>query len=162
MATDVRRPCWSCALALTLVAAALVLGGAGCAQDDTAPPVADRKFRDFQQVFPVLQRDCGFNTCHGSADRFFRVFGPGRVRLKADTAAFDGVTGDEASASFQSALAMIDAEHPERSLLLKKPLALEAGGATHGGADPYGRNVYRTVNDEGYIAIARFVFSKAE
>src|ERR1700755_2646142 len=31
-------------------------------------------------VIPVLLRDCGFQACHGSPERFFRVWGPGRTR----------------------------------------------------------------------------------
>ena len=57
---------------------------------------------------------------------------------------------------------MLDAEHPERSLLLKKPLAIEAGGASHGGNDDYGRNVYRSAHDQGYLAISRFVFAQVK
>ena len=132
----------------------------GCKDDEPAPALADREFRDFQEVYPVLLRDCGFPACHGARERFFRVVGPGRVRLDGDSTAFDGATGDEASASYQSALTMLDAEHPERSLLLKKPLAIEQGGASHGGTDDFGRNVYRTVHDEGYLAISRFVFAQ--
>jgi hypothetical protein len=133
---------------------------AGCSDQEPAPARADREFRDFQLVYPVLLRDCGFQACHGASDRFFRVVGPGRVRLDGDSEAFDGATGTEAGASFQSALTMLDAEHPERSLLLLKPLAIEAGGASHGGNDAFGRNVYRTAHDEGYLAIARFVLAQ--
>jgi len=57
---------------------------------------------------------------------------------------------------------MLDPEHPERSLLLQKPLAVSAGGAAHGGVDLFGRDVYRTTSDEGYQAISRFVFAEPE
>lgn len=144
------------------IAASLALCASllACADDAPAPPLADREFRDFQQVYPVLLRDCGFHACHGAPERFFRVVGPGRVRLDPDTDAFDGATGNEAGVSYQSALTMLDVEHPERSLLLQKPLAIEAGGASHGGNDAFGRNVYRTAQDEGYLAIARFVLAQ--
>lgn len=112
-------------------------------------------------VYPVLLRDCGFHACHGAEERFYRVWGPGRARLDPETRAFDGVTGDEASASFTLALSMIDARHPERSLLLRKPLAVAAGGAAHGGVDGFGRDVYRTVDDAGYVALRRWVRSVA-
>ena len=145
---------------ITAVLLALCAPFAGCSEDQPAPELADREFRDFQLVYPILLRDCGFHACHGASDRFFQVVGPGRVRLDADSEAFDGATGTEASASYQSALTMLDAEHPERSLLLLKPLAIEAGGASHGGNDAFGRNVYRTAQDEGYLAIARFVLAQ--
>jgi hypothetical protein len=121
--------------------------------------LADRDFKAFQVVYPVLIRDCAFHTCHGAPERFFHVWGPGRVRLDPASKAFDLLTGDEASASFDSALSMIDARHPEQSLLLRKALALEAGGMAHGGVDAFGRNVYRTVNDAGFLALSHFVLS---
>jgi hypothetical protein len=142
---------------LTMIA--LSLGA--CAEPPKGAERADREFKQFQIVYPILVRDCGFHTCHGSSDRFFQISGPGRVRLDPASKAFDGVTGDEISASFDSALSMIDAKHPQASLLLRKPLALEVGGMSHGGADDFGRNVYRTVNDQGFLAISNFVFSPA-
>lgn len=119
--------------------------------------VADREFRGFQEVYPVLMRDCGFHACHGSEERAFRIYGPGRARLTDDVRSLEALTGDEISLSFSIALSMIDAEHPEQSFLLKKPLALEAGGYAHGGIDDFGRNVYRTKDDEGYKVIERWV-----
>lgn len=144
-----------------LVTFALV-AWAGCADPGEGWRPSEREFREFQVVVPVLLRDCGFHTCHGSDDRFYRIYGPGRARLDPTTAAYDAMTGDEASASFTFALSMIDAERPETSLLLRKPLAVEAGGSHHEGVDRFGRNVYRTVDDEGYRAIERFVLALDE
>ncbi len=148
---------------LLLIATAMTactLFGCEDSQASWTPP--EREFREFQDVYPVLMRDCGFHTCHGSEDRHFRIYGPGRARLDEDTRAFAAVTGDEISLSFSLALSMVDPARPQRSLLLRKPLALEAGGAPHEGVDEYGRNIYRTVNDEGYLAIARWVLSTPE
>jgi len=142
---------------LTMIA----LGLCACADPPKGAERADREFKQFQIVYPILIRDCGFNTCHGSTDRFFQVSGPGRVRLDSASKAFDGVTGDEISASFDSALSMIDPKHPDASLLLRKPLSIQAGGMSHGGVDDFGRNVYRTANDQGFVAISNFVFSPA-
>lgn len=121
-----------------------------------------QEFRDFRAVYPTLARDCGFHACHGTEERFFRVFGPGRARLDPDTKAFGQLTGDEASGGYTSALSMIDLDNPGRSLLLRKPLAVAAGGSSHEGVDDFGRDVYRTVNDEGYLELSRFVLSMAE
>lgn len=136
----------------------------GCA-DPIEPPVASRRaFAQFRmEVYPVMLRDCGFPACHGAPDRFFRVLGPGRVRLMNDDGTlpdpFDTPTAKEQELTFQLALSMIDENHVEDSLLLRKPLAVEAGGYGHLGADGYGRDVYRTMQDAGYVAIARWVFS---
>jgi hypothetical protein len=150
--TGVRR-------AVGLALGALLLG---CEAAPEPWQAADVEFRDFQAVFPVLMRDCGFHTCHGSDERFFRLYGPGRARLDSDTSAFDPLTGDEASASFQSARSFLNAAEPEQSLLLRKPLAVAAGGAGHEGVDPFGRNVYRSKDDSGYQALANWVLGGAE
>lgn len=141
----------------------LLLAAVGCQKNSAGwQPPAKRDFQQFQkEVFPVLLRDCAFSTCHGSTDRFFRVWGPGRTRLNPMSLEFDPLTGDEASSSYQHAQSMIDTQNPSRSLILRKPLAVEAGGSGHRGADKFGRNVYRTVNDQGYLTIARWVFAAA-
>jgi hypothetical protein len=115
------------------------------------------------EVHPVLLRDCGFHACHGSSDRFFRVWGIGRVRLDPLSREFSpDTTNNELDYSKQLAESMIDFSNPSRSLLLRKPLAVEAGGAGHFGSDKFGRNVYRTVNDEGYLTLTRWVVAAAK
>jgi hypothetical protein len=118
------------------------------------------------EVHPVLLRDCGFHACHGSSDRFFRVWGVGRVRLNPLLNEFDTTDTMNLNAELdytkQLAESMIDFNNPSRSLLLRKPLAVEAGGAGHFGSDKWGRNVYRTVNDEGYLTLTRWVVATAK
>jgi hypothetical protein len=142
---------------------ALALCGAllsACGDEGKGWQKPRRDFMAFQSdVMPVLLRDCAFSTCHGAPERFFRVWGPGRTRLNPLTRAFDIMTGDEASLNLQHAVSMIDNTNPSRSLLLRKPLAMEAGGAGHLGADKFGRNVYRTVNDDGYLKLSRWVLN---
>lgn len=110
------------------------------------------------EVYPILLRDCGFHTCHGSSDRFFRVWGPGRARL-GDVPALSDKTKQEVEASYQRAISFIDERDPGRSLLLKKPLAVAAGGAGHLGIDKFGRNLYRTTDSPGYLTLSRWVYS---
>lgn len=142
------------------IALAVPVLGACEAPPDQGFAFPDRAFSDFQLLQPVLMRDCGFQTCHGSEERMFRIYGAGRARLDDDTRAYAEVTGDEVLLSFDLTLSMIDPDHPERSPLLRKPLAIEAGGAPHDGVDEFGRNVYRTVDDEGYRAIRKFVLGE--
>src|SRR5262245_34635758 len=117
----------------------LGLLAAACAQEPQKASFAKRSFPQFQDdVYPVLLRDCGFPACHGAAGRCFRVWGPGRVRLPGETStpeAFDLPTIAELSATQASALSMIDDRAPASSPLLRKPLAVEAGGAGHFGVD---------------------------
>jgi hypothetical protein len=135
-----------------------------CKSGETKPVEVKRDFKLFQrEVYPVLLRDCGFPACHGAKERFFRVWGPGRSRLPTDKGlpeAFDLPTGDELSATYALAQSMIDGEHPSKSLLLRKPLAVAAGGAGHLGVDGYGRDIYRTQEDAGFLALARWVYAE--
>jgi hypothetical protein len=148
--------------AMAMLSAAL-LCAAGCAEEIPTRQIARREFMPFQrEVYPVLLRDCGFPDCHGAPERIFRVWGPGRARLPREThipEALDLPTGDEVASTYSLSLSMIDAADPAHSLLLKKPLAVEAGGAGHLGVDKYGRNVYRTAQDAGYLVLARWVMS---
>jgi hypothetical protein len=125
------------------------------------------------EVMPVLLRDCGFQGCHGSPERFFRVWGPGRTRYEPNKTVcekpgfsppcnWDPITPLERDYSLQFARAMVDLAKPEDSLLLRKPLAVERGGADHEGVDKYGRNVYRTPDEEGFSTLARWVYAYAD
>ena len=140
----------------------LLLALQGCSEQLQPGTVANRDLSNFTAfVMPVLLRDCGFQACHGSQERFFRVFGPGRTRYSPDTEALAELTGYERDYTYQLARGMVDQDDPARSVLLRKPLAVEAGGSGHEGVDKYGRNVYRTPDDEGYLQIAQWVFSEA-
>jgi hypothetical protein len=112
------------------------------------------------EVYPVLMRDCGFANCHGVEQRAFQVWGPGRSRL--DTGAAN-IVEQERLRTYVRALSMLytDGTRPlQESLLLAKPLELSAGGATHGGVDHYGRNVYRSTNELGFQVLLRWAQSQ--
>lgn len=156
----------------TLCLALAVFLGAACAEPIEPLQFADRRFQPFQrQMYPVLLRDCGFPACHGSPERFFRVWGPGRTRMPyldelsgemVTPDPFDSPTSEEQLASYTLALSMLEERDITQSLLLRKPLAVEAGGAGHFGTDLYGRDVYRTTQDSGYVVLARWVLSAQE
>ena len=117
---------------------------------------ADRAQFD-REVYPVLLMDCAYSQCHGASQRFFRVFGPGRTRLH--TADGSDPLAFEMLASFERARSMLitDGSRPlAESPLLLKPLDPSAGGTGHGGADVFGRNVYRSVNDPNYQVLLRW------
>lgn len=109
----------------------------------------------------VLLRDCAFPACHASQDRFFRVFGPGRAR-EPGTEFGAGIKNTEGIFARVSAQEFIDPDNPSQSMLLRKPLAVSAGGMGHGGVDNFGRDVYSSINDDGYRALARWVENGAE
>ncbi len=115
------------------------------------------------KAYPVLQRDCGFPACHGSPQRFFRVFGPGRTRLRPETDPFADPTPEELMQSYDRARSMLastgDLGLP---LLLRKPLDLSAGGTDHGGRDNWGRNVYQNTDAPGYQVLRRWADTAPE
>lgn len=159
-AANAPKPLLTALTTFALLACALL----GCAEEPERAVTTRRDFMQFQsEVYPVLLRDCGFPACHGAPERFFRVWGPGRNRLMKSTgelpSAFDLPTGDELSNTFELAKSMVDDRDRKGSLLLRKPLAVAAGGSGHLGVDGYGRDIYRTPSDTGYVTIARWVLS---
>ena len=106
------------------------------------------------EAYPVLLRDCGFPACHGDSRRFFQVYGPGRTRLSADTRPYDNATPDEVMRSYDRARSMLSSTHdPGPPLLLRKPLAVSAGGAGHKGDDPWQQPIYRSAVDPDFQAL---------
>jgi hypothetical protein len=140
------------------LACLLIATTGACANETTELVVSTPDRQQFEQeVYPVLLRDCGFNACHGSTERFLQVFGPGRGRMSPDIKPLDMIVPAEVNHSYDRARSMIDGNHPEKSLILRKPLAAKAGGSGHEGADELGRNVYQSKIEPGYAAIARWV-----
>jgi hypothetical protein len=114
------------------------------------------------EVYPLMLRDCAFSTCHGQENRFFHLYGPGRVRLDPmTTKPDDPMLLSEVSDSYDRARSMLtDADQLDHTLLLNKPLALNAGGQGHKGVDSFGRNVFASVTDPGYALLVRWASSK--
>ncbi len=145
-----RLPPFGCA---AFVGLALFLSG--CAESGEAlllPAVDPTVFE--ATVYPVLLSDCGFPACHGNPDRFFAVYGPGRRRLSSSTLPYDPATPEELALTFTRARSMlVDPEGPAKAPLLRKPLAVKAGGAGHGGDDPWGEPIFQTKQDPRYKAL---------
>jgi hypothetical protein len=120
---------------------------------DANPPELD--FDVFQsEVYPVLARDCAFPACHGTRERFFQVYAPGRVRLDPTTELGAAPTMDELMNAYDRARsALAAADKPENSIFLRKPLEASAGGSAHMGTDAFGRNVYRSTMDPNWITL---------
>ncbi|MDH5673119.1 MAG: hypothetical protein OEZ06_13270 [Myxococcales bacterium] len=147
-------------LRLMLFWALLLL--AGCAEDDGALLIAQPDRAQFEaEVYPVLLRDCGFDQCHASRERFFQVFGPGRARYSPDLRSLDPPGMAELDHSYQRARSMIDPVNPQASLLLVKPLSVQAGGAGHQGIDSLGRDVYQFDADPSYLVLLNWVLTSA-
>jgi hypothetical protein len=120
------------------------------------PPVPNRATFD-DVIYPILARDCAFPACHAGEARFFRVFGPGRARLDPATGLAAPATAEEMDMAYDRARSMLAAVRaPEESLLLRKPLEIDRGGAAHMGVDQYGRDVYASREDPSYVALLQW------
>ena len=115
------------------------------------------------EVYPLLLRDCGFPACHGAPERFLRVLGPGRVRETNDIELNDAPLLREVELSYARAVSMLaTSDEPVDSLLLRKPLALAAGGQTHVGVDTFGQNLFRDRSDDDYQLLLAWALSHGE
>ena len=147
-----RQLAWLGWLSSVLVSMGLVASGCAFEMPPADPPSPSREQFD-AEVYPLLLRDCGFTDCHGNRERFFRVFGPGRARLvpPPGTGIDAPPTADELALAYERARSMLAAANtPEETLLVRKPLELDEGGAPHRGIDVHGQDVYGSTDDEGY------------
>jgi hypothetical protein len=149
---------------LSLIAAGLCCLTLGCAEEEpwklSEATTTSKLWSD--GAYPVLMRDCSFFACHGSTDRLFQVWGPKRRRLYEGDLEGDAERirlGEESNKTFALALGFVDITDPGNSLLLRKALDAQAGGTGHLGLDKFGRNVYRSGDSPGYVALAKWVYS---
>jgi hypothetical protein len=143
---------------VAVLAGALAVVGCDSQTVVHLPKPSKIQFRD--EAYPILLRDCSFAACHGTSERMFQVYGPGRVRLKKsedeDLFPLDPATDHELEFSYERARAMlIYRETPDDSLLLHKPIQ----GSGHQVSDRWGRNVYPDAEAEGYQALLKWAQS---
>jgi hypothetical protein len=131
----------------------LLAGACEPAPNDPEPPATDPdEFREV--VYPILLADCAFVACHGTSDRFFAIYGPGRARLDPASLPYDPPTPEELAFSHARARSMlVSPQGPRQAPLLRKPLAVSAGGAGHGGDDVWGAAIYASKTDPRYEAL---------
>lgn len=133
-----------------VIASACVVVGCDVPPNDVVVPEPDRETFAYD-VYPILLADCGFPACHGSEERFFSVYGPGRTRLSPATSPYDPPTPEELQLSYERARSMLVSERGVReSPLLMKPLAPSAGGAGHEGDDPWGAPIFASKSDPDF------------
>lgn len=116
-------------------------------------------------VYPVLLRDCAFYACHGNAERFFRVYGPGRMRISDTLETYDPVTPAELHATYERTRSMLQGIHGiDDSLFLRKPLDSSEGGAGkgHRGTDLWGHDVYRLKDDVAYQKLVAWAHASSQ
>jgi hypothetical protein len=149
-------------IAVFTAAACLSLAACDPPEGDLALPEVDPVTFE-NKVYPILLADCGFPACHGDPERFFAVYGPGRRRLSPQSLPYDPATPEELALSFTRARSMLVAEDgPARAPLLRKPLAVPAGGAGHAGDDAWGAPIFAGKRDPRYEALYFWATASAE
>jgi hypothetical protein len=130
----------------------------GCQHTEQPIPAAELDPHAFRcEVEPVLTARCSTPVCHGSGRRPFRVFAVNRLRLNPQRAESGYVlnqpmTEEEHAANLEMTLGFAEAGDHDRSLLLLKPLDVEAGGYYHQGRYA-GVDVFSSEDDPGHRAI---------
>lgn len=147
-----RYTTWTCVAQAVLLGWCTLVGLAACTYETSELDIPEAEREQFlTEAYPILLADCGFPACHGDPDRFFAVFGPGRTRLDPELDAYDPPTAAEVALSYARARSMLIApQGPRRAPLLRKPLAVDAGGAGHAGDDPWGQAIYGSKSDPHY------------
>jgi hypothetical protein len=110
-----------------------------------------------QNVEPELQTSCAFRNCHGKVERPLHLYSMAGARGPNASSGDIELSDDEHRANFQSAIVYASATSASLPDLLRKPLQLEQGGAGHGGADRFGRNVYGSQQEAGWQTLSDWV-----
>ncbi len=137
---------------------ALCLAAAACAPapPPTQVPALDRAAFE-QYVEPELFKSCAYSKCHGADTRPMRVFAPAGSRISPGLSSNNPLTPEEHQANYDRVTAFAAPTSAELPDLLRKPLQLEAGGAGHGGVDPFGANVFADRDAPGWKVLDDWV-----
>ena len=112
---------------------------AACAVEEPPPePLASGDLAVFaSESQPVLDRRCADPSCHARDDRPFAIYSPGRRRADPSRLFMqEPLTADELAANARVFAAFAPGEPTvDDCLILRKPLAIAAGGAGHLGGE---------------------------
>ncbi len=140
-------------------------GGVDCEYDVSREPTGDSPALDIEafrcDAQPVLMARCSFYPCHGDPNRPLVVYAPGRLRWDAVPAGTQqaGQTEAELGANYQAAIKFALGAEPSRSLLVRKPLDVRAGGVYHFGESIYeAGDVFDSTDDPGYQRLLAWLF----
>jgi hypothetical protein len=146
----------------------LVLGACGIAQPDEneeqAFPELDRCFFD-RRVQPILSRSCAFPACHGSSDRYYRLYARNRLRINTEATLLGAtMTEKERKANFEATLAVVDVDRKDASLLLTKPMDVaEPTGQFHRGKTLYGGgDVFLSQDERDFKVLKQWIEGATE
>lgn len=100
-------------------------------------------------VEPRLEARCAQGGCHGRRERPFALYAPGAYRADPTRTHLDEPLDASEIAANAERVAAFASEGPiDDCAVLRKPLAVSAGGVWHGGGD-----VFRDTSDPTYVAM---------
>jgi hypothetical protein len=142
-----------------LALAALLPWAAACDENAfvTSSVVVGPLDRFSASIEPALELRCAQGGCHGRADRPFTLYAPGAYRMDPSrTNLAEPLTDAEVATNALRVAALASSGDPEGSIVLRKPLAIAAGGLHHGGGD-----VFLDRTDRDYLALREWLASCA-
>lgn len=107
------------------------------------------------RVQPVLTKNCAMLACHGTPDRYYRIYARNRLRygIAGEAERNSVLNAGEARHNFDATRAYVDVGNEGESLVLKKTLATDAGGFYHGATQLGNANIFPDVEWPEYKVI---------
>jgi hypothetical protein len=143
--------------------AALAALASACVVDLPPPePLPEGDVTEFARtVQPVLDLRCADPSCHARADRPLALYSKGRHRRDpARTFLDEPLDAEELAANARAvaafALEIAPEDGPDGCLVLRKPLALAAGGCGHAGGE-----IFSSRDDREYRAVRAWLAALA-
>lgn len=139
-----------------VLAIALLTSSCGPAVGSEPLPMGDLASFE-REVEPHLVERCASGGCHGRAERPLSLYAPGAYRDDPSRLFLDEpLTRAELEENARRVSAFALTEHARDSLVVRKPLALAAGGVWHGGGD-----VFLDDTDPACGALVRWLDARA-
>lgn len=116
------------------------------------------------RVQPILTKSCGALACHGDIKRYFHFFSRNRMRLSGGEEQRNAqLSAQERAFNYNATRAIVNADKPNESYLLLKPLESAAGGYYHGGETLFKKgNVYLNREDPDFKTLEKWVNGEKE
>jgi hypothetical protein len=154
------------ALALLLCAAPAVVALGGCEKGltDAAPlPELDEAY--FRcHVQPILSKNCATFACHGTPERYYRLYARNRLRygIAGEHERNSLLRPEERKHNYDATRAFVDVDEAEGSLILRKPLESDAGGLYHGATKIGMSNVWPDMTVTEYKTVYKWIKGEKE
>lgn len=146
------------ALGLAAFVTALSCGCEKGLTDNAPLPALDEAY--FRcRVQPILTKNCAQLACHGTPDRYYRIYARNRLRygIAGEAQRNSPLNEGERKFNFDATRAFLNVDKADESLVLKKPLESDAGGFYHGATKLGLSNVFPSVEASEYQTVLKWI-----